>query len=239
MAEAVRLQKFLADAGVASRRAAEQLMLGGRVTVNGKVVRELGTKVDPAHDVVVFEGLAVRPRRKLYLALNKPPGYLCTRSDEARRRTVFNLLPAEWSHLNTVGRLDRESEGLIFLTNDGDFALRLTHPRYGKKKLYRVTVMGRVETSVLQRIEHGIEHGGEMLKAESARLLNTNNTHSVVDVVLTEGKNREIRRLFESQNILVERLERLQIGPIKLGELRPGKWRTLTETEIKSLLAQR
>ncbi len=214
-------------------------MLDGRVSVNGKVVRELGTKVAPSHDLVVFDGQPVRPRRKLYLALNKPPGYLCTRSDEARRRTVFNLLPAEWGHLNTVGRLDRESEGLIFLTNDGEFSLRLTHPRFGTKKQYRVTVMGRVEPSVLQRIEHGVECGGELLKAESARLLDTNNTHSVVDVVLTEGKNREIRRLFESQNILVERLERLQIGPIKLGELRPGKWRTLTETEIKSLLAPR
>jgi 23S rRNA pseudouridine2605 synthase len=233
------LQKFLAEAGVASRRAAEQLMLDGRVSVNGNVVRELGTKVDPAHDLVVFDGQPVRPRRKLYLALNKPPGYLCTRSDEARRRTVFNLLPAEWGHLNTVGRLDRESEGLIFLTNDGEFSLRLTHPRFGTKKLYRVTVMGRVEASILQRIEKGVVCGGELLKAESARLLDTNNTRSVVDVVLSEGKNREIRRLFESQNILVERLERLQIGPIKLGELRPGKWRTLTETEIKSLLAQR
>lgn len=214
-------------------------MLDGRVSVNGKVVCELGTKVDPIHDAVVFDGQPVRPRRKLYLALNKPPGYLCTRSDEARRRTVFNLLPAEWNHLNTVGRLDRESEGLIFLTNDGEFSLHLTHPRFGTKKLYRVTVMGRVEPSTLQRIEHGVEYGGESLKAESARLLDTNNTHSVVDVVLSEGKNREIRRLFESQNILVERLERLQIGPIKLGELRPGKWRTLTETEIKSLLAPR
>jgi 23S rRNA pseudouridine2605 synthase len=127
----------------------------------------------------------------------------------------------------------------MFLTNDGEFSLHLTHPRYGKKKHYRVTVVGRVESAALHRFEQGIEHSGETLKAESARLLDTNNTHSVVDVILTEGKNREIRRLFESQNILVERLERRQIGPIKLGELRPGRWRTLTEPEIKSLLAPR
>ena len=227
VADPVRLQKFLAEAGVASRRAAEQLMLDGRVSVNGKVVRELGTKVDPVHDMVVFDGQAVRPRRKLYLALNKPPGYLCTRSDEARRRTVFNLLPAEWGHLNTVGRLDRESEGLIFLTNDGEFSLRLTHPRFGTKKLYRVTVMGRVESSVLQRIEHGVEHGGESLKAESARLLDTNNTHSVVDVVLTEGKNREIRRMFEALGTEVTALKRIAFGKLELDALKPGEFREI------------
>lgn len=239
VADPVRLQKFLADAGVASRRAAETLMLEGRISVNGRVVRELGTKIEPDHDTVTFDGKPVRSKRKLYVALNKPPGFICTRSDEARRRTVFELLPPEWKHLHTVGRLDRESEGLIFLTNDGQFSLQLTHPRFGTRKLYRVTVLGRVEPAALQRFERGIEHAGETLKAESARLLDANNTHSVVDVILTEGKNREIRRLFESQNILVERLERRQIGPIKLGELRPGRWRTLTEPEIKSLLAPR
>src|SRR5206468_5346519 len=127
----VRLQKFLADAGVASRRAGEQLILAGRVSVNGQVVQELGTKVHPVKDRVSVDGEMVRPRRRLYVALNKPPGYICTRHDPERRRVISDLLPKEWGHLYPVGRLDNQSEGLIFLTNDGQFALRLTHPRYG------------------------------------------------------------------------------------------------------------
>lgn len=213
-------------------------MSEGRVLVNGTPVRELGTRVDPVHDAVMFDGRPVRVRRKIYLALHKPLGVLCTRRVEASRRTVFDLIPAEWGHLHTVGRLDRDSEGLIFLTNDGEFSLRLTHPRYGKKKHYRVTVAGRLAPGTLRHLERGVTHTGEMLRAESARLVDSNNTRSVVEVVLAEGKNREIRRLFESQNILVTRLERWQIGSIKLGELRAGRWRTLTEAEIKSLLTQ-
>ena len=140
--------------------------------------------------------------------------------------------------LYSVGRLDRESEGLIFLTNDGDFALRLTHPRYGVRKTYRATVEGRLESVVLQRFVEGVTDGQDLLKAQSARLISANNTRSVVELVLAEGKNREVRRLFASAGIKVLRLQRVQIGPIKLGELPAGKWRTLTESEIKSLLAQ-
>ena len=233
----VRLQKFLAEAGVASRRASEQVILAGRVRVNGAVVRQLGTKVDPVHDEVVVDGQRLKGRRKLYLALNKPPGYLCTRHDPLKRRAIGDLLPKEWGNLYSVGRLDRDSEGLIFLTNDGDFALRLTHPRYGVRKTYRAEVVGRVEPAVLQRFVDGIEEAGEVLRAESAKLVSTNNTRSVVDIVLQEGKNREVRRLFASVGLEVSRLQRVRIGPIKLGELPVGKWRTLTESEIKHLLS--
>jgi 23S rRNA pseudouridine2605 synthase len=139
--------------------------------------------------------------------------------------------------LYSVGRLDRDSEGLIFLTNDGDFALRLTHPRYGVRKTYRVEVEGRVEPALLQRFVHGIEDAGESLKAESARLISANNTRSVVEIILQEGKKREVRRLFASAGLNVNRLQRVRIGPIKLGELPAGRWRTLTETEINSLLS--
>src|SRR5437016_2400160 len=138
----VRLQKFLADAGVASRRNGEQLILAGRVGVNGQVVRVLGTKIDPARDRVTVDGTAVKTRRKLHLALNKPRGYICSRHDPAKRRAVGDLLPKEWNNLYPVGRLDCDSEGLIFLTNDGEFCLRLTHPRYGTRKKYLVTVEG-------------------------------------------------------------------------------------------------
>jgi 23S rRNA pseudouridine2605 synthase len=232
----VRLQKFLADAGVASRRASEAIITEGRVEVNGKVVRQLGVKIDPAADRVVVDGLPLKSKKKIYVAVHKPRGFVCTRQDELGRRTVLDLLPREWSHLYPVGRLDRESEGLIFVTNDGDFALRLTHPRYGVRKQYVATVTGRVEREMLARFTKGVEHEGETLKAEKTRLVDANNSHSIVELELAEGRNREVRRLFESQGLEVERLQRRQIGPIKLGELPPGKWRTLTETEIKSLL---
>ena len=140
------------------------------------------------------------------------------------------------SNLFTVGRLDRDSEGLIFLTNDGDFSLKLTHPRYRVHKTYLATVEGRIGSEHLQKLLHGLEHDGETLKAERARTLSANNTTSVVELELTEGKNREVRRMFEALNFVVERLQRTKIGKIRLGELRPGKWRTLTEAEIKSLL---
>jgi 23S rRNA pseudouridine2605 synthase len=232
----VRLQKFLSDAGAASRRAGEKLILEGRVTVNGKVIRELGTKVHPTADAVTLDGTTVRVRRKLYVALNKPRGFLCTKADPSKRQTVGELLPREWSNVYPVGRLDLDSEGLIFLTNDGDFCLKLTHPRYGVRKIYRVVIKGRVTSEVTKRIEHGIVDEGEKLKAQKAHILEANNSHTVLDVFMTEGRNREVRRLFESQGFEVEQLKRTQIGPIKLGELPVGKWRALTETEIKSLL---
>ena len=232
----VRLQKFLADAGVASRRAGEEIIRAGRVQVNGKTITELGTRVDPDHDRVSVDGKPLRARRKIYVALNKPPRLVCSRQDEHERPTIYELLPKEWSHLHSVGRLDYNSEGLIFLTNDGEFSLRLTHPRYGVHKKYLATVEGRVETEILSRFTRGLWYEGERFKAEKARLVSASNAQSVVELDLAEGKYREVRRLFESQGRVVKRLQRVQIGKIKLGELRLGKWRTLTEPEIKSLL---
>jgi 23S rRNA pseudouridine2605 synthase len=232
----VRLQKFLAEAGVASRRAGEQLILAGRVIVNGGVVRRLGTRVDPAGDRVMVDGRPVRIRRKLYVALNKPPGCVCSRQDEFNRPTLYELLPREWTNLYSVGRLDYGTEGLIFLTNDGEFALRLTHPRYAVRKKYVATVEGRVAEDVLDRFTRGVIHEGEKLRVEKARLISSSRIRSVVELELAEGKNREVRRLFESQGVAVKRLQRVQIGRIRLGELKAGRWRTLTEPEIKSLL---
>ncbi|HXT39139.1 MAG TPA: pseudouridine synthase [Candidatus Angelobacter sp.] len=233
----VRLQKFLADAGVASRRAGEQIILAGRVEVNNEVVRTLGTKIDPARDRVSVDGTSVRPKRRLYVALNKPRGYICSRRDPGKRRAIGDLLPKEWSNLYPVGRLDYDTEGLIFLTNDGEFCLRLTHPRYRVLKKYLATVEGRVEPNVLGRLTRGIVHEGEKLKAEKTRLLNANNSHSVVEVELAEGRYREVRRMFEAQGLAVSHLRRTQIGRIKLGDLPAGRWRTLSETEIKTLLS--
>jgi pseudouridine synthase len=232
----VRLQKFLADAGIASRRAAEQIILDGKVRVNGQFVRLLGTKIDPDRDEVILDGKIVRARKKLYIALNKPPGCVCSHKDELNRPTIYQLLPKEWQIVHSVGRLDFNSEGLIFLTNDGQFALRLTHPRYGVRKKYIATVEGKVEREMLEKFTRGIFHGGEKLRAEKAVLISASKSQSVVELELSEGKNREVRRLFESQNLTVRKLQRVQIGKIKLGELKSGKWRALTAAEIKTLL---
>ena len=233
----IRLQKFLAEAGVASRRAGEQLILDGRVAVNGEVVRLLGTKVDPEDDRVSVDGDAVSARRKLYLALHKPRGCVCSRADKHGRATVYELLPKEWQTAYSVGRLDFASEGLLFLTNDGEFALRLTHPRYGVRKRYLAAVDGRVGEEMLRQFERGVWHEGEKLKAERAWLVSEGKAQCVVELELAEGKNREVRRLFESQGLKVRRLVRTKIGKIGLGELKPGRWRTLTQTEIKTLLS--
>jgi 23S rRNA pseudouridine2605 synthase len=234
--DVVRLQKFLSDAGVASRRASEQIILAGRVAVNGETVSELGRKVDPAHDRVTVDSQPIKSKRKIYLALHKPRGLVCSRNDELGRATIYELLPKEWGHLHSVGRLDFNSEGLLFLTNDGELSLRLTHPRYGVHKKYVVTVDGRVDDALLRELTHGIWVEGEKLKAEKAKLVTGGQAQSIVELDLAEGKYREVRRMFESRGRTVKRLVRVQIGKIKLGELRPGKWRTLTEPEIKSLL---
>lgn len=232
----VRLQKFLADAGLASRRGGEQFILDGRVEVNGQVVRQLGTRIDPLHDKISVDGKPVRAKRKLYIALNKPRGCVCSRKDEFERPTIYELLPKEWQNLYSVGRLDYDTEGLIFLTNDGQFALRLTHPRYEVSKKYLATVDGRVEQQMLEKFVRGVFDRGEKLQARKAHLVSATKSVSVAELELTEGKNREVRRLFESQGATVKRLQRVQIGKIKLGELKPGKWRALTEPEINSLL---
>lgn len=234
----IRLQKALADAGMASRRAAEKLIQQGSVTVNGKVVTQLGTKVDPARDVIAVQGQLARPKRHVYLAMNKPRGYLCTRKDPENRATVGELLPEEWQSLHTVGRLDLESEGLLFLTNDGEFSLRLTHPRYGVRKIYIVRVIGRLESRQIARFLQGLESEGEVLKADRVKLLSANNSHSLVELELSQGRNREVRRLFESLGYEVSDLQRVQIGSIRLGQLQAGRWRFLSESEVKSLLRQ-
>lgn len=222
---------------MASRRAAEQFILDGRVTVNGTPVLLLGSKVDPDHDKVSVDGKPVRVHRKHYLVLHKPKGCVCSKKDEHDRPTVYDLLPKEWQIVNSVGRLDYASEGLLFLTNDGEFALRLTHPRYGVRKRYVATVEGKVDGEMLGRFTSGVWLEGEKLKAERAWIVSATKAQSVVELELAEGKNREVRRLFESQGLMVKRLVRTMVGKIKLGELKVGRWRTLTPSEIKTLLS--
>jgi pseudouridine synthase len=228
----VRLQKFLAETGAGSRRACEQLIVAGRVSVNGQVVIELGTKVDPAADRVAVDAKPVAAERKLYIALHKPRGVFCTSHDEQGRQRALDLLPAGLPRLYTVGRLDADSEGLLLLTNDGSFSLRLTHPRYKRPKKYRVTVAGAWRAETTARLLKGIVSEGERLRAESVRVVRANE----LELIIREGRKRQIRRMLAAVGHPVQRLVRVAIGELTLGNLKSGQWRYLTNEEVHHLL---
>ena len=221
---------------MASRREGEKLILSGRVAVDGQVVRLLGTKVDPAKNEVTLSGKPVHAKAKRFVALNKPKKIICSRRDTHDRATVFDLVPTDWGHLFTIGRLDADSEGLILLTNDGEFCQKVAHPRHGMLKTYRVSLAKRVAPGALNKLTTGLRDAEEWLQAKRAKLLAANNTRSEVELVLAEGKNREIRRMFKVLGHRVLRLQRIAVGPVKLGELPLGKWRVLSRAEIASCL---
>ena len=234
-----RLQKYLARCGVASRRASEQLITSGRVRVNGERVVELGTSVDPERDRVEVDGRAVRPPDRLsYVALNKPIGVVSTASDPRGRRTVLDLVPGD-ARLFPVGRLDYDSEGLIVLTDDGDLAMRLTHPRHGAEKEYRALLRGDVTDEVLARLSAGIELDGKPTAPATFERLETHPDGVWVRVVLHEGRNRQIRRMVEAVGLEVVRLVRVRVGSLRLGSLPPGAWRRLSAAEVAALRGTR
>ncbi|MDR1429730.1 MAG: rRNA pseudouridine synthase [Spirochaetaceae bacterium] len=228
----MRLQVFLARAGVASRRASESLILQGRVTVNGGVVRLLGTKVGEGDEVRLDGALLEAEKTLHYLALNKPPLYICAASDREGRTLARSLLPAEITErLYNVGRLDYRSSGLILFTNDGDFALRVGHPSGGLEKEYLVDASGPVPDTVLEAFMRGIEIEGQTFRCHNIERLGRKSLR----VVLVEGKNREIRRVFSHFHLHPERLHRIRIGPVSLGGLESGKSRPLTGEELSLL----
>jgi 23S rRNA pseudouridine2605 synthase len=233
--EGVRLQKFMAAAGVASRRESERLIQAGRVSVNGRVVTVLGTKVDPATDRVSLDGAAVgRLERRVYFLLHKPRGCLSTVSDPAGRPTVLDCLRGVKERVFPVGRLDWDSEGLIILTNDGDLALKLTHPRNHVPRVYRVKVKGLVGRQALEAVRRGLFlDGRRTLPAPVARV--SSQTNSWLEVVLYEGRRNQLRRVFERLGHPVLKLRRTAIGPISDRELLPGEFRPLTPAEIARL----
>lgn len=239
--EGERLQKYLAHAGVASRRHAEEMIVAGAVSVNGQVVRELGARVDPAHDEIRLHGRLVRPgaSEHLYILLNKPTDTVTTAYDPQRRRTVLDLLPDEWvaRRVYPVGRLDRDTEGLLLLTDDGELALRLTHPRYALTKEYAALVAGQPTPATLQRLEHGLLLPGERRPTAPARawLEQRAGDATWVGIELHEGRNRQVRRMLEAVDHPAIRLRRVRVGPLTLGRLPPGKSRLLTEQEVASL----
>ena len=233
----IRLQKILSQAGVASRRAAEKLIAEGRVSVNGVTVLEMGTKADPAADDIRADGRRVKgPERPRYVLLNKPAGYVSTRSDPQRRPTVIDLLRGLREYIYPVGRLDYDTEGLLILTNDGELAARLTHPRHGVERTYEARVAGIPDEHDLDRLRTGIPlDGRRTLPAEADLLTRGKGAESVLRLTIREGRKRQVRRMCEAVGHPVRALRRVRIGPISDRRLQPGEWRELTVQEIAAL----
>ena len=241
-----RLQKILSKAGIASRRASEQLMLEGRVSVNGTTIRELGTKADPAGDDIRVDGRRVKVvEQHRYLLLNKPRGYVSTRSDPERRPTVIDLLHGMRDYVYPVGRLDYDSEGLLLLTNDGDLAARLTHPRHGVARVYEARVLGVPDDHDLERLRKGIVIDGcktgpaEVILLPEARggVATRARREAHLRVTVREGRNRQVRKMCEMIGHPVTHLRRVAIGPIHDTRLKLGQWRDLSEAEVRKLRA--
>jgi 23S rRNA pseudouridine2605 synthase len=231
-----RLQKILSQAGVASRRASEQLMLDGRVTVNGVTVMELGTKAEPGKDDIRVDGRRVKiVEQHRYLLLNKPRGYMTTRSDPERRPTVIDLLKGVREYVYPVGRLDFDSEGLLILTNDGDLAARLTHPSHGVPRVYEAHVLGVPDRHDLDRLHRGVPLEGRRTEPAEVELIGERGGHATLRVTIREGRNRQVRKMCESIGHPVTQLRRVAIGPIRDAKLHLGAWRELTEEEVARL----
>jgi len=230
-----RLQKIIASAGLASRREAEAWIREGRVSLNGRVVRELGTRADPSRDTIRLDGRRLgRPERRLALLLNKPRGFLSTCSDPEKRPTVMSLIAGVRERVYPVGRLDFFSEGLLILTNDGELAMAVTHPRNQCRKVYRVKVRGIPSDEVLRRVTRGVVlEGRKTLPARVSRVRSESNAW--LEVTLTEGRKNQIRKVFEKIGYPVLKLKRISIGGIGDRGLAPGAWRKLTDVEIRSL----
>lgn len=234
----IRLQKFMADMGVASRRKSEELIKAGKVKVNGHIA-QIGDKINPRKDLVSIgknKITNVKKRKMVYVMLNKPRGYVTTVSDELGRKTVMDLVKDIDERIYPVGRLDKDSEGLLILTNDGSFTNCLTHPSHNYAKVYRVTVRPSVNDEILYNLRNGIEIDGRKTAPAEVTVLEEQENRVVLEFILHEGRNREIRKMCESQGLEVARLKRNSIGSLKLGMLKQGQYRELTEQEVKKLL---
>jgi 23S rRNA pseudouridine2605 synthase len=233
-----RLQKILSQAGIASRRASEQMMLDGRVTVNGQTVRELGTKADAARDDIRVDGSRVKISEKhRYILLNKPRGYVTTRADPEKRKTVLDLLRGVKEYVYPVGRLDYESEGLLLLMNDGDLAAKLTHPSHGIARVYEAKVLGVPDDHDLERLQKGMTIDGRRMRASEVEMLPMKRDAAGATLLITlrEGRNRQVRNMCDAIGHPVDHLKRVAIGPLRDPRLKVGYWRDLSDDEVKRL----
>jgi 23S rRNA pseudouridine2605 synthase len=248
----VRLQKLLSQAGIASRRAAEKLIEEGRVSVNGRTIREMGVKADPAADDIRVDGRRLRaPERHRYILMNKPAGVVTTRSDPQRRQTVIDLLGGVREYVYPVGRLDYDSEGLLLLTNDGELAARLTHPRHEVERTYEASVAGTPDMEAVEKLRRGIPLDGKRTMPADVKLLSRGavykdaapqkrtpshrRVNGVLLITIREGRNRQVRRMCEAVGHPVRKLRRIRIGPISDRRLRTGEWRDLSAQEVRLL----
>ncbi|MCF7793522.1 MAG: rRNA pseudouridine synthase [Candidatus Cloacimonetes bacterium] len=232
----VRINKFLAQCNLGSRRKVEEFILAGRVKVNGKITKELAIEIDEENDKVEFDNKIISiASKKYYLILNKPKKYLVTAKDDFGRSTVFDLVPDFGVHLFSVGRLDYMSEGLLILTNDGDFADEIMHPRNKLPKLYKVTVKGYITNSVVQRLRNGVVISGYKTKPAKVFIKSRNSQKTILKITISEGKKRQIRKMIKTIGSEVIDLRRLQIGDLRLSKLPIGMWRHLNKKEIYTL----
>jgi len=231
-----RLQKILASAGFGSRRQCEELIEQGRVEVNGKIAK-LGCKVEPGSAAIKVDGERLKSAKPVYLALFKPKGYLCTHADQQGRARAVDLIPESLGRLFLIGRLDKESEGLILLTNDGALSERLTHPKYAVPKVYRVQVAGELTEEEARQLRQGMHLAEGFAKAAHVVIKGRHKQSTILDMTLTEGMNREVRRLLARLGHKVITLIRIAVGPVKLGKMIPGEWRKLTPAEVNRLYA--
>ncbi len=233
--ESIKLQKYVADCGLMSRRAAEKEIEAGNFAVNG-VTASIGMRVDPDNDAVTYKGKSVTQKsgRKVYIILNKPKGVVTTMSDEKGRKTVADIVDVG-VRVYPIGRLDLNSEGLLLMTNDGELTNAVAHPSGEIKKVYSVTLKGKVENEELDRLRAVRELDGEKIAPVGVELISRNEVNSVVQFTLSEGKNREIRRICEQVGVYITKLKRISLGPIRLGDIKTGEYRELTSSELRAL----
>ena len=230
----MRLNKFLSNSGLASRRKCDQLIEEGKVFVNGKQVTELGSQINEKKDKVTVEGKTITlPSSFVYIKLNKPKGYACTAHDEKGRKTIYDLIDSE-ERLFSIGRLDYDTEGLIFLTNDGDFANRIIHPKFEIDKEYIVTVEGKMQESEFAVLRNGVVVNGERMPEARVKPISFDGKFTKLSVIINEGQNHQVRRMFEAIGRDIKLLKRVRIGSVKLGNLYRGKVKPMTEEEIES-----
>lgn len=236
----IRLQKYMASCGVASRRKSEEYIQAGMVKVNDNLVTELGFKVDPAVDRVYFNGKLIQPEEEtIYILLNKPTGYITSVKDQFDRQTVIDLIQGVEARIYPVGRLDYDTSGLLILTNDGALTNQITHPSHKVEKTYVAKVEGHVSKLEIKKLQEGVDIGGYVTAPSRARVVKQGNKFTIVELTIHEGKNRQVRRMFDAIDHPVQTLERIAIGRIKKGDLKTGSWRPMTEKEIEYLKGER